>query len=52
MRKLNLYWMTNPDWYDYADEDGTEPFLTEEAPPEARASFQRYIEQKKELGEL
>ena len=48
MTKLDLYWMTNPDWYDFADDGelGT-PFLTEAAPPEAKESFARYLEQKK-----
>ena len=47
MTLLDLYWMTNPDWYDFEDDGklGT-PFLTEAAPPEAKESFARYLEQK------
>lgn len=47
MRNLDLYWMTNPDWYDYPDDDNAVAFLTEKAPVEARESYERYLEQKK-----
>lgn len=46
MTLLDLYWMTNPDWYDYTDDETPVPFLTEAAPPEAKESFARYLEQK------
>ena len=49
MKSLDLYWKTNPDWYDYTDDEdpNAEPYLTEKAPPEAVASFNHYLEQKK-----
>ena len=48
MKKLDLYWMENPDWFDYTDdEENPVPFLTEKATPEAKASFARYSEQIK-----
>jgi len=51
MRKLDLYWMTNPEWFFFPDveDDDVEPILTETAPPEARESFERYIKQKKTM---
>lgn len=49
MRKLDYYWKTNPDWYDYTDDDAAEPFLTEAAPAEAKASFEHYLEQIKTM---
>lgn len=47
MRTLDLYWMTNPDWFDFTDDDDALPFLTEDAPIEAKKSFERYLEQRK-----
>lgn len=47
MKALDLYWKSNPDWYDYTDDDLAEPFLTDKAPPEAVESFKRYLEQIK-----
>ena len=51
VRSLDLYWKTNPDWYDYTDDEDPDakPFLTDKAPPEAVESFKRYLEQKKEM---
>ena len=49
MKKLNLYWMSNPEWYDFADNEDAEPYLTESAPPEAVESFKRFLEQKEEM---
>lgn len=49
MRKLDLYWMTNPDWYAYTDDDDPKPYMTESAPAEAKASFEHYLEQKKTM---
>ena len=49
MRKLDLYWMTNHDWFDYTDDDKAEPFLLDDAPTEARASYERYLEQIKTM---
>lgn len=39
------YWKTNPDWYDYDEND--EPYLTEKAPPEAHESFRLNMEKIK-----
>ena len=47
MKKMDLYWASNPEWYDFTDEDEPKLFLTEKAPPEARKSFERYLEQRK-----
>lgn len=47
MTKYDLYWETNPEWYDYTDDEDAVPYLTEAAPPEARESFERYLEEKK-----
>lgn len=49
MKKLNLYWMSDPDWYGFADDEDGTPFLTEEAPAEAKESFERFLEQKKSM---
>ncbi len=46
-----LYWKTNPDWFDYDENEN--PFLTEKATPEAKASFAKYLEavaKQKETG--
>lgn len=37
-----LYWKTNPDWYDY--DENEQPYLTEKAPEEAKESFKKYQE--------
>lgn len=49
MKKLDLYWMSNPDWFDFADDENAEPFLTDAAPTKAKESFKRFLEQKKEM---
>lgn len=49
MTKFDLYWMSNPEWFDYADDGEGDPFLLENVPAEAKASFEHYIEQKKRL---
>lgn len=49
MKALDLYWKSNPDWYDYADDEAETPFLTKVAPAEAKESFERYLEQKKSM---
>ena len=51
MRVLDLYWMTNSDWYGFADDEVGTPFLTEEAPEEAKESFKRFVEQKKSMND-
>lgn len=35
-------WNSNPDWYDYDEND--EPYLTDDAPDEAKESFKAYQE--------
>ena len=37
-----LFWGTNPDWYDY--DENEQPYLTDKATEEARESFKRYME--------
>ena len=51
MKKLDLYWMSNDDWYGFADDEVGTPYLTEKAPPEARESFEHYLAQKKAMYE-
>lgn len=46
MRKFDVYWKTNKDWYYY---DGLVPKLKENAPEAAKESFEHYKRQKKEL---
>ena len=43
MRKLDLYWKSNRDWWEY-DKDFY-PVLTENAPKEVWESYLRYLEQ-------
>ena len=43
MRKLDLYWKSNRDWWEY-DKDFY-PVLTENAPLDAWESYLRYLEQ-------
>ena len=45
MKITTTYWMKNPDWYDYDEND--EPYLTEKAPPEAHESFRLNMEKIK-----
>ena len=47
MTKYDLYWKTNPEWYNYTDDEDEFPQLTDAAPTEARESFARYLEEKK-----
>ena len=37
-----LFWSTNPEWYDY--DENEEPYLTEKAPLSAHESFKKYRE--------
>lgn len=43
MRKLDLYWKSNRDWWEY-DKDFF-PVLKEGAPNDAVESYRRYLEQ-------
>lgn len=44
-RTFTCYWKSNPDWYDYDEND--EPYLTVLAPPEAQASFKMSMDKLK-----
>lgn len=44
MRKFDVYWKSNKDWYFY---DGLVPKLKEDAPEEAKKSFEHYLKQKR-----
>lgn len=46
MKKFDVYWKSNKDWYFY---DGFVPKLKEDAPEEAKKSFEHYLQQKREL---
>lgn len=39
--KLFMFWITNPEWYDY--DENEKPYLTEKAPEEAKRSFEEYL---------
>lgn len=39
-RKLDIYWRSNPDWWEYNDKDIA--VVKSSAPPEAQESFKRY----------
>lgn len=45
MRKLEYYWQSNHAWWKF--QDGI-PVLTDDAPPEAKKSFERYLRQIEE----
>lgn len=49
MRKLDFFWTTNQDWYEWK-ENGAR-ILKDDAPPEAQASYQHYLEQCKRISE-
>ena len=38
-------WSSDPNWYDFDEND--EPYLTENAPDEAKESFKAYLELSK-----
>lgn len=44
-KAFTCYWNSNPDWYDYDEND--EPYLTVLAPPEAQASFKMSMDKLK-----
>ena len=45
MRKFDYYWQSNRDWF-YRKENGA-CVLKETAPPEAKKSYEHYLEQTK-----
>ena len=42
MRKVDLFWQSNREWWEFRDHI---PVVKASAPPEAQASYQRYLEQ-------
>ena len=54
MMALDMYWLSNPDWYESVP-NGFGRFVDqvkEDAPQEAKDSYNRYIEQIKRAAEL
>ena len=45
MRKYDLYWMSNREWYEY--DKRLIPRLKENAPPEAKLSYKNYLAEKR-----
>ena len=46
MKYVDMDWMDNPEWWDVDDNDRV--YIKNDAPQEAKDSFQRYREQTKE----
>lgn len=44
MRRYDLYWLSNPDWWEV--KDGV-PVIKKDAPKDAQESYRNYLEQKK-----
>ena len=44
MRKLDLFWMSNRDWWELVD---LVPTVRKDAPPESQKSYAHYLEQTK-----
>lgn len=42
MRALDMFWMSNRDWWEFVDHI---PTIKASAPPEAQRSYKRYMEQ-------
>lgn len=47
MRKLDYFWMSNKKWYER--KENLVPVINQDAPPEAQASYQHYLEQLKRI---
>lgn len=45
MKKIDLFWQKDASWWEFRD--GV-PVLKENAPPEAKESYERYLHQMKE----
>ena len=45
MKKLDLYWMSNRDWWEVKN---LVPTIKSNAPSDAKASYARYLEQTKD----
>ena len=48
MRKLDYYWTTNKEWYEWTE--NLERVIRPDAPPEAQESYKHYLEQIKNGG--
>lgn len=46
MKAYDVYWQTNPEWWEL--NDNLVPVLKKDAPAEAKASYERYRKQKAE----
>jgi hypothetical protein len=44
MRKLDFFWASNADWWHW---EGLKRVLNDDAPPEAKESYQNYLKQLK-----
>lgn len=53
MTKLDMHWLTNPDWYIMVKtEDGFyDDIIRDDAPPEAQESYKRYLSQLERIAE-
>lgn len=49
MKKLDLYWKSNREWWEYKDHI---PAIKSSAPTEAKQSYERYLEQIKDVKAL
>ena len=48
MRFLDLYWKSNPDWWEFVDHVQV---IRKDAPPEAQQSYQNFLRQIEEMEE-
>lgn len=46
MKAVDLYWKKNREWYYY--DDNLVPRIREDAPEEAKKSYENYMKQKKQ----
>lgn len=49
MKKIDLYWKSNREWWEYKDHI---PTIKESAPEKAKESYKRYLEQIKDTEAL
>lgn len=45
MKKIDLFWQSNEEWWEIRNHV---PVLKEDAPPEAKESYERYLKQTEE----
>ena len=50
MTKLDFYWKSNKDWY-YRDSITMQCVIKDDAPEEAKKSYQNYLKELKEAAE-